>query len=550
MSAIDRDFSEAKRGAASWANMEHIEAVFTPGSSLTNTSGVLPGDDQSLRRSSSSSSRSRSGVTTNNKASSKASNDAEDAESSKANTKEASTRSERSQSKGASNSLANIPPNLLRSIVHLRSVARVINLWLGLFTWTYPNRWLNSFVLCIFWIVCLHPQLFLVTGVPLTIWLLIYNAPDVPTDPQVGAYASEQRDTRSLHLSKDLIGSAVSEVDQLKARIEIVRQAWLVFYYRLGQIRSESFPPNEQAATASRLARVILWPILLVILCPSRLLVLLIGTLVLSWHSPALRVTRIVLSRSTILCSVFSMLTGLRLGGWSQEHRQSSLLEAVQKQRSDAEKHKKGKRDESVIFSYSICENQRKWIGIGWTASLFPNERVMFYDEIACEPCPAPDKFELPKPKVEHLDASTIKVTRWVWVDPEWVPVVHSKEPEPKTDDDGWMYMDNHWKHPAPRPDLTKYTRSRTHIRSVRFFEEEQKIYSSGSDEPDTRPSASPAGTLSEDVAGRESSVATSEAKAVLSADGSEASTLLFKSLRNALDEHSDRTETPTEEER
>ncbi|KAI9673497.1 MAG: peroxisome- protein [Caeruleum heppii] len=61
-----------------------------------------------------------------------------------------------------------------------------------------------------------------------------------------------------------------------------------------------------------------------------------------------------------------------------------------------------------VRFTFILYENQRRWIGLGWTHSLLSYERAAWTDE-HLNAMPAKDNFELPE--VEGVHA------RWRWVD-------------------------------------------------------------------------------------------------------------------------------------
>lgn len=106
-----------------------------------------------------------------------------------------------------------------------------------------------------------------------------------------------------------------------------------------------------------------------------------------------------------------------------------------------------------VRFTFVLYENQRRWLGIGWTYSLFAYERAPWTDE-HLNPAQPKDEFELPE--VEGGFA------KWRWVEgSEWkieggstIPAstrpasvksgkssasVQSKD----GDGGGWIYYDN-----------------------------------------------------------------------------------------------------------
>lgn len=105
-----------------------------------------------------------------------------------------------------------------------------------------------------------------------------------------------------------------------------------------------------------------------------------------------------------------------------------------------------------VKFTFAIYENQRRWLGVGWTASLFAYERAPFTDE-HLQACPSPEEFELP----ETPEGSGVK---WRWVPGEEWRVEgakgeknghgHHKKQDVKDkvglsgeSGEGWVYYDN-----------------------------------------------------------------------------------------------------------
>lgn len=95
-----------------------------------------------------------------------------------------------------------------------------------------------------------------------------------------------------------------------------------------------------------------------------------------------------------------------------------------------------------VKFTFILYENQRRWVGLGWTTSLFAYERTAWTDE-HLNPVPPKEEFELPD--VEGGGA------RWRWVGGSHWRVEGAAEhdeggPKPKAESDGgtgWIYYDN-----------------------------------------------------------------------------------------------------------
>jgi hypothetical protein len=203
--------------------------------------------------------------------------------------------------------------------------------------------------------------------------------------------------------------------------------------------------------------------------------ILVFGTVILTWHSRVMRVSRVILWRSATLRKGLALITGLRFeapakpppkpnkltvattgnsasdaagkangaakaGGKGPHQRESELTKALRRAKNG--------RDAGVRFTFIIYENQRRWVGLGWTNSLFAYERSAWTDEHN-NPVPPRDEFELP----EVEDGSNM---RWMWVEgSRWrvdgVPdeAVSSGDGQTEWDYDGdagrmgWVYYDN-----------------------------------------------------------------------------------------------------------
>lgn len=186
----------------------------------------------------------------------------------------------------------------------------------------------------------------------------------------------------------------------------------------------------------------------------TKRLVLAGGTLFLTWHSRPNRVARAILWRSALVRRVCATITGLNFAGvhappgspnsplaprkLSAYQEEASIaanlaVNSTSKRRPDAP---------GVRFTFILYENQRRWIGLGWTVSLFPYERAAWTDE-HLNPAPSKDVFELPD--VEN------GLARWRWVEgSKWLVEGAGEFDEGglKTKSgagggQGWIYYDN-----------------------------------------------------------------------------------------------------------
>lgn len=199
----------------------------------------------------------------------------------------------------------------------------------------------------------------------------------------------------------------------------------------------------------------------------SRRIILTSGTLVLTWHSRPAKVTRTILWRSRTVRRLVEKATGVSfapappppsLPPRDGNRDAKSSLQNVLAQSEPKETPEKSKSltlapsasAPGVKFTFVIYENQRRWIGVGWTSSLFAYERAPWTDE-HLQPCAPPDEFELP----ECPPGSGVK---WRWVEGEDWRVdgasndagSNGKKQEvldriggDGAKDEGWIYYDN-----------------------------------------------------------------------------------------------------------
>lgn len=206
----------------------------------------------------------------------------------------------------------------------------------------------------------------------------------------------------------------------------------------------------------------------------TRRVILILGTILLAWHARVIRVTRAILWRSSTIRRVLALVTGLHFEGVAQppptpstaatESAASSAASASktkppssptniktprESELTKALRRARRGRGTGVRFTFIIYENQRRWVGIGWTTSLFSYERPAWTDEHN-NAVPPRREFELP----EVEDGSNM---RWQWADgSRWrvdgVPddaVMAGAEKAGEWDYDGpggrmgWVYYDN-----------------------------------------------------------------------------------------------------------
>lgn len=218
-----------------------------------------------------------------------------------------------------------------------------------------------------------------------------------------------------------------------------------------------------------------IYAICAVFIFPPKKLVLISGVYLLTYHSSWSRVTRKLLWRFKLCRLLAFYVTGLDLSGVNKY--QGGIFAAVQKKvkkLSSKNGNYDGEEGKPIRFIYVLYENQRRWLGIGWTSNMLSYERNSWTDEFLNEG-PPPEQFKLPEESGGMV---------WRWVDKTWRldmtndGAIQLSSSRPKTTsspsaDDGFIYYDNTWKKPSIEDSFSKYTRRRRWIRTAELIKTE-----------------------------------------------------------------------------
>lgn len=213
------------------------------------------------------------------------------------------------------------------------------------------------------------------------------------------------------------------------------------------------------------LATLFLSPVYIVIshfwLTPGRI-VLGGGVAILTWHSLWFKVLRSVAWRFSATRFLAFVLTGVDRANQAGNQYKTELKRSLSQSSLTAE---------NVSFTFVVFENQRHWLGAGWTANLLGDERAPWTDPALSE-VPSIDTFELP-------DAEGTGMV-WKWVDRDWKldlsngGLLGGSEngsglvPRPlTTDSQGFIYTNGFWSSPAAYEGFSKYTRRRRWVRKA-----------------------------------------------------------------------------------
>ncbi|KAF2863843.1 Pex24p-domain-containing protein [Piedraia hortae CBS 480.64] len=324
------------------------------------------------------------------------------------------------------------PPQVTRALAYSHPFILLLNYAVGLLSWTTGDYWQSFLLLCAFWFAVLYGEEAvrwagpLLLAVTLIMAMFLQHRSSLPHHP-------ESQEHKTLDEILETLQTFTSRCDVLLDPL-----------YNLVECLSFS-PPTP---TLLRILAVL--PFWIALASPPlhivtfKRVLLVVGTLALSWHSPPARVTRTLLWRSRMVRRTAAYLTALPV---------LSHEAAGQPARSTPANAKPGLR-----FTFSVYENQRRWVGLGWTPSLLAYEREPWTDEHH-NPSASPDDFKLPE-----TDPSTSSHWRWA-PNSEWRVLKLG------AGDDGWVYYDNRWHSASNHDSWTKYTRRRKWMRDAELVE-------------------------------------------------------------------------------
>jgi hypothetical protein len=422
------------------------------------------------------------------------------------------------------------PPQVTRALAYSHPFLLPLNKVVGLLSWSSGDPWESFLVVAAFWATVLYGDVVIRVAGPVVLVLVLiagmYGRRFSPlsssgwTEPgqtdgaangnkqpaklrkrggskstpantdgagasggaenTAGANASHQRNRSSTSeltstRHQKTLDEIVETLKELTARCNTLLEPLLELTDFLSTQRTPTSATTRPALTSLFIRIVVCTPFWFALSLPpwriitTRRVVLVVGTLALTWHSRVMRVARTLMWRSASVRRFAALVTGLEFAGRAKAVatitpsvtvdqvtgkttvtapgtqaplRESELTKALRRGRLG--------QDAGVRFTFILYENQRRWVGLGWTNSLFAYERSPWTDEHN-NTVPARDKFELP----EVEDGSRV---RWRWVpgsrwrvdgvSDEAVSGTQGKDGEEWDYDGsggrmGWVYYDN-----------------------------------------------------------------------------------------------------------
>ncbi|KAJ0106783.1 hypothetical protein N8I77_011480 [Diaporthe amygdali] len=442
------------------------------------------------------------------------------------------------------------PPQVTRALAYSHPFLLPLNKLAGLLSWTTKDPWESFLLVAVFWAIVLYGDVAVRFAGPVVLVLIVilgmYGRRFSPLSSSGwnedggagGGHAPKSSKSKGKKASTESTGPAAANaaagggggqhtragseatntkhqktldeiVETLKeftARCNILMEPLLELTDFLSTQRTATSATTRPALTTLFVRILMCTPFWVALTFPpvriisTRRVILVFGTIILTWHARVVKAGRTILWRSASVRKFAALLTGLEIAlpekaknkdkgsetpAFEKDSTKSNKAPLTGRAQAQSELTKairraRGATDAGVRFTFIIYENQRRWVGLGWTNSLFAYERAAWTDEHN-NPVPPKEKFELP----EVDDDSNM---RWRWVSgSRWRVdgvsddsvnggVAGGAEAEWNYDSDGgkngWIFYDNKWQNGRRGQDgWGRWTRRRKWYRDAELVE-------------------------------------------------------------------------------
>ena len=386
------------------------------------------------------------------------------------------------------------PPQVTRALAYSHPFLLPLNKFLGLLTWSTGDPWQSFLLLSAFWFAVLYGDVVvrragpvvagmgLIAGMygrrysPLSSsgWTEPHQSAKDASNPATVSAAGPSNENSSPKKSKHqrtasevtstkhqkTLDEIVETLKEFTGRCNVLMEPLLEMTDFLSTQRTPTSATTKPALTAMFARLLVVTPFWLALTMPpfhvitTRRVVLVFGTIVLTWHARPMRVTRTLLWRSSLVRRSAAAITGLGFDGPPKAGHKiaAETAKGHVKPGGNTGPGKGRGKSSGVKFTFIIYENQRRWVGLGWTASLFAYERPAWTDEHN-NPVPSKDEFELP-------DVEDGSKMRWQWVEGSRWRVDGVADDKASADyegdeaKNGWIYYDNKVRGNGPRWEL------------------------------------------------------------------------------------------------
>ncbi|KAJ5327772.1 peroxisomal membrane protein Pex23-Penicillium chrysogenum [Penicillium brevicompactum] len=383
------------------------------------------------------------------------------------------------------------PPAITRALAYSHPFLLPLNKLAGLLTWTSGDPWQSFLLVATFWTVVLYSDAIILWAGPILVVVALIlgmygrrYSPLSSTTSTGEKHKTKVAPDSSLRHQKSL-DEIVETVRVFTTRCNILLEPLLDLTDFLSTQRTATSATTKPALTALFIRILLVTPVWIGLTLPpfylitTRRVIMAVGTIVLTYHSRPARVSRVILWRSRAVRRLCAVATGLSVAETPSSVQKSQDRPKGQGQGLNISTRRRG-NNSGVRFTFVVYENQRRWLGIGWTYSLFPSERASWTDEHQNTVAPK-DTFELPD--VQTGDA------KWRWVEGSQWRVEGADNFNGKSDGkgstgEGWIYYDSKWNDGRRGQDgWDRYTRRRKWFRDAELAEISPDPSQNGSDE-------------------------------------------------------------------
>ncbi|KAJ5250317.1 peroxisomal membrane protein [Penicillium chrysogenum] len=367
------------------------------------------------------------------------------------------------------------PPAITRALAYSHPFLLPLNKLAGLLTWTSGDPWQSFLLVATFWTIVLYSDAIILWAGPILVVVALIlgmygrrYSPLSSTTSTGEKHRTKVAPDSSLRHQKSL-DEIVETLRIFTTRCNILLEPLLDLTDFLSTQRTPTSATTKPALTALFIRILLVTPVWIGLTLPpfyiltTRRIVMAVGTIVLTYHSRPARVSRVILWRSRAVRRLCAAATGLSVADTLSSPQKAPAQAQGEKQGLNISTRRRG-NNAGVRFTFVVYENQRRWLGIGWTYSLFPAERDPWTDE-HMNPVNPKDSFELPE--VQTGDA------KWRWVEgSEWriegADNFNGKSDSKGSTGEGWIYYDNKWNDGRRGQDgWDRYTRRRKWYRDA-----------------------------------------------------------------------------------
>ncbi len=285
------------------------------------------------------------------------------------------------------------PPAVTRALAFSHPFILPLSQVVGILTWSAGDPWESFLVLAGFWAVTLYGEGVVRWAGPLVFVVIIilgmysrrYSPLSskgwTPVEKRVDDKKKQQQESNAKHQKS--LDEILDILNTFTFRCNLLVEPFMQLTDFLSTQRTATSATTRPALTSLLIRILFITPAWICLMAPpfyiltARRVVLAIGTVVLSWHSRPARVTRTILWRSQLVRRMSSFTTGLNFNKPAVGPVPSTKSQRTQQ---DVARSLSSSESSGVRFTFVIFENQRRWLGIGWTSTLLAYERAAWTD--------------------------------------------------------------------------------------------------------------------------------------------------------------------------